>query len=263
MTSSDRDIFNDAKAFRQQVRLAAVQVAALGDAELAAALAYEVEPFSKIPAADADVAWRENAAVSTASVKVYDVAVVRRSPRSCAKSGGGAGRRLSALVAVVAILSVAAVAVDFYAVSSRRRELRRAVAAQEPLDDELHRLEAVERETRDEAHRIREGREREEAAQRRVAAMRSALPDALGCIAAVCGGRIVVREISSPSPFAVEFRCIAATAENASDILARLGEAVPAAGWRLESGSLAANAAGTMAEFSFRIRPSEEQVEVK
>lgn len=262
MASRETDIFEDPKAFRQQVRLAAVQVAALGDAELSAALAYEVEPFSKIPAGEADVAWRENTTESTAAVKVYDVAVVRRRSRSSAKTNDGK-KMLNAIVGAVAILSAAAVAVDFHLVSSHRDELRRAVAAQTPLDEELRRLEELENGVRSEARRIREGREREEGAQRRVAALRSALPDALGCIAAVCGGRIVVREISSPEPFIVDFRALAATPDGAAEILARLGDALPAKGWRMESGSLAANAAGTMAEFSFRICRAKDGKEAK
>ena len=47
----------DANAFRQQVRMAAVQVTGLRQDELAMALAYEVEPFSGVPAGDAEVAY--------------------------------------------------------------------------------------------------------------------------------------------------------------------------------------------------------------
>lgn len=255
MAVENKTIFENPKAFRQQVRLAAVQVAALGDAELATALAYELEPFSKIPAADADVAWRESAE-SNATVKVYDVAVLHR--RAGRRSNGqGGAKYLNAIVAAIALLTVAAVGVDYFILSSRKGELHREISAQMPLDVELRRLEDRERSLRNEARRIRERRVSEEAAQIRAGALRSAIPDALDAVAAVCGGKIVVKEISSPSPFELEIRAVAVTAENAAAIMAQLGDAVSAKGWGLEPTQLAANSAGTMVDFSFRLRPSD------
>lgn len=253
----DKNIFDNPKAFRQQVRLAAVQVAALGEDELAAALAYELEPFSKIPSSEAAVAWRESAE-STAAVKVYDVAVVRR--RAGKGSGGSDGeRRWNIIVAAVALLAVVAVAVDWFAMASRIDGLRRDVAAQMPLDEELRRLDDRVRNVHAEAAAIREKRQSAERAHGTVESLRSSLTGALDAVAAVCGGRIVVKEISSPEHFVLEFRAAAESAENAAAIMAQLGDAVVVRGLRLESGAISASSTGTMVEFTFRLRPSNLQ----
>lgn len=260
MTSENQELYGNPKAFRQQVRLAAVQVAALGANELAAALAYELEPFSKIPADDAEVAWRESTE-SNASVKVYDVAVMRRRSR---KSGGGAiggGRRLDAIVVAVALLAVVIVAADWWVVSSRLTALRRDVAAQVPLDSELRRLEECARSVVAEANAVREKRLEVERAHGDVDALRSSIPGALEAVASVCGGRIVVKEITSPAPFALEFRAVAVTAEAAAATMAKLGDAVESKGMRLEPGEIAASVGGAMAEFSFCLSPAEKRSE--
>lgn len=248
----DNSIFGNPKAFRQQVWLAAAQVAALGQDELAAALAYELEPFSNIPAGEADVEWRETAE-SNATVKVYDVAVVRRRAR---KGGGGDGvpMKWSAIVAAAALISVVAVAIDWFAMSSQMEKLRKDVAAQRPLDEELRRLEERDRIVSAEAAAIREKREAVERAQENVESLRSFLPGALDAVAAVCGGKIVVKEILSPSPFAMEIRAVAVSADSAAAIMAQLGDDASARGLRLEPGAIAATATGTMSEFTFRLR---------
>ena len=252
MAIENQRTIDDPKAFRQQVRLATVQVAALGDGELAAALAYELEPFSGIPAAEAEVAWRETPE-SNPAVKVYDVAVARRRAKGGAQ-GRGAARRLNAIVCAAALMAALAVAVDALVLAARRAELRRAVAARLPLDGELRRLEERERELREEARAIRERREGAQSAQEKVDAMRSAVPDALGAIAAACGGRIVVKGISSPAPFELEIAAVAVTPESAAATMARLGEAVSAKGWLLEPGGVAAVGAGDMVDFACRLR---------
>lgn len=256
MTSENQELYGNPKAFHQQVRLAAVQVAALGPSELAAALAYELEPFSNIPADDADVAWRESAE-SNAAVRVYDVAVMRNRSRKERSGAGGGGRCLDAVVAAVAMLALAIVAVDWWMVSSRLTALRRDVVAQLPLDGELRRLEERTRSVAAEARSVREGRRTMEDAHDAVAALRSSIPDALEAVASVCGGRIVVKEISSPAPFAMEFRAAAVTADMATVTMARLGDALEAKGMRLTPGEIAASVGGAMVEFSFRISPAE------
>ena len=74
-------VMDDPSAFRQQVRIAAVQVTGLRPDELAAALAYEVEPLSGIPAAEAELAYSP-VVDPDPTVRVYDVAVRRRKNRA-------------------------------------------------------------------------------------------------------------------------------------------------------------------------------------
>ena len=231
--------------------MAAVQVAALGDAELAAALAYELEPFSKIPAAEAEVAWKETAE-SNATVKVYDVAVVRRSEKGRAQKDGKS-RRLDIVVAAILLVAAGAVAIDWWMVKTRNERLRRAIAVQFPLDEELRRLDERKRAMHEEIRTIRGKREAAEAAQERVAAMRGAIPEALSAIATVCGGRIVVKEIASPAPFELEIRAVAISTENASAIMAQLADALAAKGWHLEPVQLSSNPAAATTDFSCKL----------
>lgn len=252
MESVNSDIFENPKAFRQQVRLAAQQVAALGDGELAGALAYELEPFSKIPAADADVAWRETPE-SNSAVKVYDVAVMPRRAKKSPRLLGDDARRLDFIVAAVAILAIALVGADCWMLSSRLESARRDAALRIPLDEELRRLDACANALREELAALRARRETEETAQRRVDALRSAIPDVLGAIASECGGRIVVKEISTAAPYEITLVGVAATVESAADMMARLGDAVAAKGWRLAPGAIASNESRTMVDFSCRI----------
>lgn len=249
---NDDKIFDNPRAFRQQVRMAAVQVAALGDGELAAALAYELEPFSKIPAADAEVAWKETAE-SNATVKVYDVAVVRRGENGHVRKAGSS-RRLDIAVAAILLVAAGAVAIDWWTVKTRNERLHRALAVQMPLDEELRRLDERKRAMHEEIRTIRQKREAAEAAQDRVAAMRCAIPEALGAIATVCGGRIVVKEISSPSPFELEMRAVAVSTENASAIMAQLAETLASRGWHLEPVRLSSNPAAATTEFTCRLK---------
>jgi hypothetical protein len=106
---SEKDIkriFSDRGALCRQVRLAAVQVEGLGDEELAMALAYELEPYSSIPAADAEVAWRELDGEDR-SMRVFEAAVIRRT-RSRRGLGGDMGRILRFAYAAGAIALLAA-----------------------------------------------------------------------------------------------------------------------------------------------------------
>ena len=103
-------IFSDRNAFRRTVNLAAVQVEGLSDDELSTALSYEVEPYSMIPAAEAEVAWKEIDGGDIA-VKSFDVAIVRKQKKR-GSIGEGLEKYLKAFV-VLAIVLVMALAVDY------------------------------------------------------------------------------------------------------------------------------------------------------
>ena len=247
MSERDKqDVWSDPQAFRQRVRLPAAQVALLSPEELAAALAYEVEPFSNIPAAAAEVAWRE-AEEPDASVKAFDVAVVRREKR------GNAGRMPSAWLWAFAVLALVAVAGDFAFLTWRIDRLERTVAEQTPLDAQLRSLAAEARSYEDEAARVRDVRTRWCEAQDRVAILRAAYARLMDAVASVCGGRTVVKRFASDGVFSVEMRAVAVSAPACAEVLADLTRAAAAKGWRLEPGEIAASAQGTTAEFSCRL----------
>ena len=117
---------DDESAFRQQVRMAAVQVAGLRPDELSAALAYEVEPFSGIPAAEAELAYTP-VVYSDPAVRVFDVAVRRRKSR--ADKGGG---RYLIPIIVVGIIALVIAGIDFvrtYTPKRTEKERHRTGAA--------------------------------------------------------------------------------------------------------------------------------------
>ena len=55
---SPDEVLATTACFRQRVNLPAAQVAGLAETELAAALAFECEPFSGIPRSEGEMAWR-------------------------------------------------------------------------------------------------------------------------------------------------------------------------------------------------------------
>ena len=250
MARAQTDIWSNPKAFRQQVRLAAVQVAALSEEELPQALAYEVEPFSKIPASEAEVAWRE-LPETDAAVKAYEVAVVRAKGAG-AKGAARAEARMLPLW-IFAALVAAGVACDGGLLAWRRNTLERAVAEQKPLDAQIRRLERQTLDNRAEAAAERESRERMRAAQDRLESMRSAYPMLMDAVAGVCGGRTVVREFSSDGRYSVSLRAVAVSAPVCGEVVADLTRAAAERGWRLVPGGIETSAQGTTAEFSCRL----------
>ena len=240
-------IWQDKGAFRQQVRMAAVQVAALSANELAYALAYEVEPFSGIPAAEAEVSWREVADPDT-TVKVYEV-VARRRRSSSAKSGVMAGRLLKPAV-VVAALAIVVAGADAAWLAHRKGALEKTVAGQSLLEAQLNAVRAKASAARAEASRIRDGRDAANRAQQDVAALRAAYPGVMATVASVCGGKVVVKTFAAKKPFALEMTAVAASADDAAAVMAGLARAVAEKGWHLSPGPIAANAGGVTAEFS-------------
>ena len=242
-----KTVRDDPAAFRQQVRMAAVQVAGLRPDELAVALAYEVEPFSGVPAAEAEVSYSPVVDPDPA-VRVYDVAVRRRRRRA----GIGAERLLVPAMAAGAAL-LAAAAVDFGILAYRTHCAERSIAERAPLDAQLRRVDGAARANREEARRLREARERSAAAQDRVERLRAAYPSLMDAVAGVCGGRMVVKSFASDGPFAVVLRAVAVSAQDAGEAMAQLTRAAAGRGWRVEPGGISSSAQGTTAEFTCRI----------
>jgi len=244
-------LLSDARAFRQQVRLAAVQVAALNEPELAFALAYEVEPFSHVAAAEAGVAWRELPSTDPA-IKVYDVAV-RKAGRAGARGAAtadGLARFLRPAALVGALLLLAAAA-DGTWLTLQRASLARRLATQRDLDARVQRVQSSARAIAAEAERLRTARAAARRAQDDVAARRLAYPEILRVIAATCGGKTVVRSFASEAaPYTIRLSAVAASAEDAAHVMSALTHAAAAVKWSLAPGPIATSAQGATAEFT-------------
>ncbi len=246
MAGAKNDIWNDAKAFRQQVRLAAAQVAQLAEGELEAALAYEVEPFSGIPASETETAWRELPEPDK-SLRAFEVAV-RRKGKSRGAKKPGAGR--SFLLWIFGALVAAAIACDAGYLAYSASRMHSAIAAQRPLDEEIARLRANASAIRNEALTMKERRENYIAAQETLENHRAAYRDLMDAIAKVCGGRTVVKSFSGQKPFTVELEAVSTGAKACAEVLSELTREAGRIGWRVTPGHIETSAQGVTATFS-------------
>ena len=211
---------DDANAFHQQVRMASVQVTGLRPDELAMALAYEVEPFSGIPASEAEVTYVP-AVDPDPAVRVFDVTVKRKKNRSAT----GCARFLVPLL-VVGALALVLAAVDFFFTHRRLGALRKEVAVQANLEAQL---DAVRRPTA-------------------AARARSAYAEIMKAIAAAYGERAVLMTLDG-GPSALRIKGVAVTAAAAADVQVALTKSATKLGWRLMPGPIAVRTPGLTAEF--------------
>jgi len=239
-------VMDDASAFRQQIRMAAVQVAGLRPEELSAALAYEVEPFSGIPAAEAELAYTP-VVDSDPSVRVFDVVVRRR------KSGDAKGGAwyLVPLV-IVGVIALILAGVDFVFTSMRLNELKKTVAEQARLQSALDAVRNPAKAARAEARAVRERREAAARAQDEVAKARRAYADVMEAIAEACGDKAVLSSIDGGA-FELRLTGVAVTATAAADTLVALADAAAKRGWRMATGPIRVQTPGQTAEFQCEI----------
>jgi len=238
------------ETFRQQVRMAAVQVAGLRPDELAQALAYEVEPLSGIPAPEAEVTYHP-VADADPTVRVYDVAVRRRARRS--GTTGGLDRWLRP-ACVLAALAVAAVVADGARLVLRRSALEATVNERRPLQEDLSRLQAETRRMRTSAEAVRARREAAVRAQEEAAALRTAHVGLLDELAAACGRGAVLKSVASgEKPRSMRIRAIDVSGEAAALTMQTLASHVATNGWQLLPGEIAGSGTGATVSFSFEL----------
>ena len=240
-------VMDDPSAFRQQVRMAAVQVAGLKPSELEAALAYEVEPSSGIPAAEAEIGFRL-LTDDDPTVRVYEVAVRRRK----AQSAAGAERFVRPLM-ILGVVVLALVAVDAVVTLRTQSRLARDVAERERLDARIKAVQREARAAREEAQGVRAKREAAVKAQDDVARYRAAWPELLDAIAESCGGGAVLTSLESGGPFRVKMRATAVSPRAAADVMVSLAAAAGKKGWRVRPGATAVSARGTTTTFECEI----------
>ena len=235
-------VMDDPSAFRQQVRMAAVQVTGLRPDELSTALAYEIEPFSGIPAAEVELAYSP-VVDPDPTVRVYDVAVRRKKNRA-AKGG----ERYLLPLLILGILALVLAGVDFFFTSRRLDGLKKSVAEQAHLQSALDAVRTPAKAARNEARAIRERREAATRAQDAAAKARNAYADILEAIAEACGDRAVLSSLDGGA-FTLRLTGVAVTASGAADTLVALADAAAKRGWRLSTGPITVRTPGQTAEF--------------
>jgi len=246
-------LMDDAEAFRQQVRMAAVQVAGLKPDELAQALAYEVEPFSGIPAAEAEVVFKPIADPDP-TVRVYDVAVKRCKRRGA--SSGALDRCLKPAVVFACVVGALLVA-DGIFLACRKSSLAKTVAERRPLQAQLDQLRRDAKNARDAAAAIRAKREAAIRAQDEAADLRAAHADLLGELAAAFGERAVVTAVASGEDArTLGVKAIGVSAEAAAEVMRLLTVSASAKGWRVSPGTIAASGTGATVTFGFDVTRS-------
>lgn len=250
---SEKDIkriFADKDAFRREVSLARVQVEGLSRDELASALAYELEPYSKIPALEADVAWRDVESPDGAML-VFDVALVRR--RSSA--GGAAGpEKFIRPLSVAAVALILALCGDYAYLEWRINALEDSLATRAPLqrelDDLAKRASGLNRQTQD----IRSSREAAQKAQRECAILRAAFPGLLEALSVV-GGRVVVKSlVKGKDDFSLEFTFAAADGETGNEAMTSLSRELAKRGWSFETRDFSGGSPGALVEIKAAAR---------
>lgn len=243
-------IFADKGAFRRRVSLASVQLEGLGESEIAMALAYEVEPYSAIPAAEAEVAWSDVES-DNASVRVFEVAVVRR--RKGGASGGASEKWVKPLAAVGALILLATAGEALY-MRHRCAVLEKSLGEREVLQRELDRLSKRASEARARAEELRVRRETAVKARERCTKERGAYLDFLEGVASV-GGRTVLKSIAAGTEsFSLELLLASADAQSAAESLDALTVSLAQRGWKVEPGDIGASAGGGLVEIKAKAR---------
>lgn len=274
--------------FRQRVNLPAAQVDGLSPDELAAALGYEVEPFSGIPRAEGVLAWKLVGGTD-ATRRVFDIVQIRRADLAKAVAEGRKAKRtiravtappetaigetVDALPWVVlersgafaglfrhpgawwgAACAVAAVVLagDYVQIRRETATLREHVFVQRRLQGEKDALNRKLDALRRELKTCQETWERAATAQRDVAAHRAAWKDLLAAVSDACRDEVVVKEIRATEPFVAELAGVALSAEAAGRMVVRLTDALQRArtGWRVQPGRVDAAAAGGTVTFT-------------
>lgn len=242
-------VFADKGACRRRVNLARVQIEGLGDGELATALAYEVEPYSHIPAAEAQVAWKESESGDPA-IRMFEVAVVRRRAE---RSVGGMERCLGALV-ILGVLALAALAADFAYMKYRFRALEESLSRRAPLQRELDALAAKASKAKNRAAAIRSAREDAVKAQAECARLRGAHLGFLQALSGL-GGKAVVKSIApGKEPFSLAFALAAVDERSGSEVMTGLTAELARRGWELSPGDVTGAGNGEIVVFNAEAR---------
>ncbi len=275
-------------AFRQRVNLPAAQVSGLSDAELASALAFEVEPFSGIPRAESRIAWKRVNAADAARV-VFDVVQIRTRdlveevakakkakrnvlavtapPESAAgetvedlpwvpvKAGGGISLKLPLLGALAALLALLAMGWHGMSLRTERRRLESEVAVQLRLQGEKNALESQLSALRRQIDGLRERRMEAERAQQNAEVLRSAWRVLLEAVPRACRDESVLKSVKATGAYSAQLTGLSLSTEAATRTFVRLSEELkpPKSGWRLSPGAVNSPAGGGTVTFECQL----------
>lgn len=278
--------FAVAGCFRQSVRLPRAQMAGLSDADRRKALAFEVEPFSGIAAADGELAFAERSSddpsysawdvVQAPSVLLAALAATAKAagvvpvgvtalpedddPESALESPFVADRRENPILgnpirtgAVVLAVCAAVCAADFAVLKVRTKALEPVVSEQMVLENRRGLMQQDVQRLRDEAQRLRAARESQAAAVRGAAAKREAWTKLLGGVTQVCGESALLRSVSSDAPGHATLEALCLTAQEAGETLSRLTRTLGPLGWRVKPGALSETMQGGSVRFSCEV----------
>ena len=233
--------------FRTQVRMAAVQISGLSPAELKAALAYEVEPFSGIPAAEAEIDYAP-AIDSDPAMRAFEVTVRRRGRRRAFVVGAGRWRTAAMVFAAVVFFALAA---DYLLISRREARMADEVRHRQRLDDTLKDLRGKAAAFRAQAGKLRSARESAVRAQEECARARAVYPQFFAAVASAFGNRAVLRSFKAGGrEFSMEIRAVAVSALAASETMAALGDLAARQGWSFAAGSITSDDKSVTVEFN-------------
>lgn len=270
-----------AACFRQRVEIAAAQAEGLPDEDLAAALAFELEPFSGIPFSEGRLAWKRLESDQGGRV-AFDTVEIRSSELEGALASLGAGARFVTAIpaegepieslpaipvsprrsarafgpmkiwfAVSLVAALALVALSFVR-TLRVRTLERLVSERSVLEAERARLASRAASLADEAASIRRGRADFARAQDDAAALRSAWQALLVAIPKACGGESVLVSVEpGDEGFVAAVRGSSLSPAAAARVSTLLAEELrtPKSAWVLRPGRIGAVSPGGTVPF--------------
>lgn len=270
-------IMDDANAFRTQVRMAAVQVAGLRPEELETALAYEVEPFSGIPATEAELMFRPVADPDPA-VRVYDVAVRRRRRETKRTLGdrlviplflvslsllyfvwgdhGNLERRRYLYLASIAERQGWAADVEKRRGGKTALDKETAAINAEVgrINGETAKVNAEAAKQKAEAKKVRDARNAAIAAQNVAESQRAAFQGLLEAIPKAFGEQTVLKAIATGDPFYARISAASVNARVASEAMTALSNEAAARGWSCTPGAMVSSELGATVNFECELR---------
>lgn len=274
-------VATSALCFRQRVDLPSAQVRGLADAELAAALVFEVEPFSGIAACDGEVAWRRLDDGSGTRAQ-FDVVQMRRSdmaaemakarrehrrvtaftavpdaaigesaenmPSITVRRSGNAGR-VAWIWAIGMLMLLGAICFDAWELAGDGRRLGREVAVGRDLQRQRDALQARIDNAVREAQQLRMKRADLARAGQNVEVLRDAWRKLFAAIPVACADECVVKSVKAEGPYSCRLVGMALAPSSAARTLVRLAEELrpPRSVWELRPGRMTETASG--AEF--------------
>lgn len=271
--------------FRQQVNFPASQVANLSDAEIASALAFEIEPFSGISRSEGEIAWRMKPdavpgrkVFDTVQIRKTDFASILARAKSEKKKVKGVtapfdislGETLDEMplirpakksikfdrmtLWIFLCLTVCVFLLgEWLQIKSQNRRLKAELQAREILQSKKLSLEAKERALRSEINDIRTSREREIKIQEKASSLRSSWRILLDAVSNACKDECVIRKIEkTDSPFAARLEGVALSPDAASRTMSRLTEQLKSgkSDWTMLPGEIGSANSGRAVRFT-------------